>query len=295
MEKLNILKTSASRDYELLDSGDGEKLERYGDFTISRPDPQALWNKNLPQSEWDKCSAYFTKIGEKGGWKFKKEIPEKWPVELAGLKFGVKLSPFKHTGVFPEQVSNWDWIKERISNESKKVSVLNLFGYTGGATLAASSAGAEVCHVDGSKSSITWAKENAELSGLDKNPIRWILDDARSFVDREIRRGKKYDGIIMDPPAFGHGAKKEVWKIEEDLIPLVKSCKKLLADIPLFFIVNGYASGYSAVAYENILKDAMKDFDGNMETGELAIEESKSGRLLPGGIFCRWQKSISKI
>jgi 23S rRNA (cytosine1962-C5)-methyltransferase len=299
MENLKISKTLSSKDYELLDSGEGEKLERYGDFIISRPDPQALWRKGLSNSEWQKSSADFSRDETKGKWIFKKELPEKWPIELYGLKFWVKLSPFKHTGVFPEQVSNWNWIEEKISGElaqnKRKISVLNLFGYTGGATLAASKAGAEVCHVDGSRASISWARENSELSGLGKNPIRWILEDARTFVQRELRRGNKYDAIIMDPPAFGHGPKKEVWKIEDDLIRLVKDCTNLLSDFPLFFIINGYSSGYSAIAYENILKGILEKFGGEIEKGELAIEESQKGRLLPAGIFGRWQKSASKI
>lgn len=290
MSEYNILTTPVGKDYELLDSGNGEKLERYGDVVVARPDPQALWNKNLSESEWDKGDAYFKRASFDANWSVREELPDRWPIELSGLKFWIKLSAFKHTGIFPEQAGNWDWIREKIAKakRAEPVKVLNLFGYTGGATLAAAQAGAEVVHVDGSKVAIGWARENAELSGLSDKPVRWILDDAQKFVAREIKRGKKYDGIIMDPPAFGHGAEGEVWKIEQDLLPLLESCKQILSDKPLFFIINGYASGYSAVAYRNSLGDLMKQFGGEVEIGELTIAESSSKRLLPAGIFARW-------
>ncbi|NQV88519.1 MAG: class I SAM-dependent methyltransferase [Parcubacteria group bacterium] len=289
MQNLSILKTTASKNYELLDSGDGHKLERYGSVVVARPDPQALWRKNLSVDIWKKADAIFETSKEKTKWNKKDNIPEKWNIELGGLKLRVGLSAFKHTGIFPEQVPNWQWIGDTISKSNRKISVLNLFGYTGGATLASAKAGAEVCHVDGSKSALAWARDNAELSGLSDKPIRWILDDARTFVLREIKRGKKYDGIIMDPPSFGHGAKKELWKIEEDFLPLLESCKKIISTEPLFFLINGYASGYSPVAYSNNLKAMFEDKKGEIETGELTIEESKTGRLLPAGIFARWK------
>ena len=290
MEELKILKTLAGGDYELLDSGEGEKLERYGKFILSRPDPQALWNKRLPIAEWQKADAVFAHSGAKAGWKKKPNVPEKWKIELGGLSFFIKLTAFKHTGLFPEQEPNWRWIIDKIksANLNRPVSVLNLFGYTGGATLAALSAGAEVAHIDGSKSAITWAKENAVLSGLADKPVRWILDDAREFVKREIRRGVRYNGIVMDPPAFGHGPKKELWKIEDDFLGLMKLCEDVLSDTPIFFLINGYSSGYSSIAYENNLSPLVKKFGGAIEKGELAIEESGSGRLLPAGIFARW-------
>ncbi len=290
MQEYKILTTPAGKGYELLDSGNGEKLERYGDVVVARPDPQALWNKNLSESEWDKGDAYFKRASFDANWSVRDQLPERWPIELSGLKFWIKLSAFKHTGIFPEQAGNWDWIREKITKakRSEPIKVLNLFGYTGGATLAAAQAGAEVVHVDGSKVAIGWARENAELSGLSEKPVRWILDDAQKFVAREIKRGKKYEGIIMDPPAFGHGAEGEVWKIEQDLLPLLESCKQILSDKPLFFIINGYASGYSAVAYRNSLGDLMKQFGGEVEIGELTIAESARGRLLPAGIFARW-------
>lgn len=287
--------TEPEKGYTLLDSGDGEKLEQYGAYRISRPDPQALWEKKLSQNEWDTADAIFSRTAEKAGWKIKESLPERWPIELQGLKFWIRPTSFKHTGLFPEHVPNWQWIQETltkaISQGRSEPSVLNLFGYTGGATLAASAARAQVVHVDGSKVALTWARENAELSGLKDNSIRWILDDARAFVHREIKRGNKYDGIIMDPPAFGHGPKKELWKIEEHLLPFLQECKQILSDQPLFFIINGYAAGYSAIAYKNILEDLLKEYPGTLEMGELAIREVSGNRLLPAGIYVRWSTS----
>ena len=288
MENLIILKTEPSNEYELLDSGEGEKLERYGKFILSRPDPQALWKKTKSQSEWKKADGTFSRDARNAKWVTKNGIPEKWSVEINGLHFWIHLGAFKHTGVFPEQFSNWQWIEEQIKKSKRKVSVLNLFGYTGGATLAAARAGAEVCHVDGSKVAINWAKENAELSGLKGTPIRWILDDAQKFLKREIKRGKQYDGIVMDPPAFGHGPEGELWKIADNLVPLFDLCKKVLSPNPIFFLVNGYASGYSAITYRNNLSHVIGTYGGEIEIGELTIEESKTKRLLPCGIFARW-------
>jgi 23S rRNA (cytosine1962-C5)-methyltransferase len=212
-----ILVTQAEKDYELIDSGEGEKLERYGEIILARPDPQALWKKSLSKKEWDAAHAHFLREGEKGEWKVKKDVPDKWTIDFTGLTFGIKLSAFKHTGIFPEQKSNWEWIQKVIKSQKEiaKPKILNLFAYTGGATLAAAKAGAEVVHVDGSKVAMTAARENAELSGLKDKPIRWILDDVLTFVKREVKRGNTYDGIIMDPPAFGRGPEGEIWKIED--------------------------------------------------------------------------------
>ncbi len=284
---MEIQITKKQKDYELIDSGDGSKLERYGKFVLSRPDPQALWRKRLPESVWNSADAIFQK-GEKSIWKKKGEVPEKWQIELAGLNFEIYLSKFKHTGIFPEQISNWNWMSDLISNNKEGTTkVLNLFGYTGGATLACLKAGAEVVHVDASKTSIEQAKRNAKISGLTDKKVRWILDDGLAFVKRELRRGNKYNAIIMDPPAFGRGPEGEVWKIEEGFLPLVEAAKKLLLDKPLFFLINGYASGYSSIAYKEHLSDLTK-FGGGVSFGELAIEESDSKRLLPAGIFARW-------
>jgi 23S rRNA (cytosine1962-C5)-methyltransferase len=288
MSEYLVLKTVSSRDYELLDSGDGEKLERYGRFIFSRPDPQALWPKRLSEKEWACADGEFKRSARNAEWKIKKEVPERWQINLAGLSFWIKPTAFKHLGIFPEQASNWEWIREIIKKSKRKISVINLFGYTGGATLAAASAGAEVCHLDGSKVAIAWARDNAELSGLASKPTRWILDDAIKFVKREIKRGRRYDGIIMDPPAFGHGPGGEIWKIEDNFLELMELCLKLLSEKPLFFLVNGYASGYSATAYKNNLLSIQEKAGGEIQAGELTIEESSGKRLLPCGIFARW-------
>ncbi len=277
-----LLITKSQKDYELLDSGDGFKLERFGEFIISRPDPQALWGKKLSQKDWSDAHAHFDK-----SWKKKSKFDADWKINLEDLVFTLKLSSFKHVGVFPEQVENWKWIKNKIKQSGKKAKVLNLFGYTGGATLASLQVDTEVCHVDGSKVSIALAKENARLSGLSEKKVRWILDDVSKFVSREIKRGNKYDAVIMDPPAFGRGAKGEIWKIESGFVDLLKSVQKVLSDDPIFVLINGYASGYSHVAYENALKGVFGEKIKGLESGELAIEESQNGRLLPAGIFAR--------
>ncbi|PIT88651.1 MAG: SAM-dependent methyltransferase [Candidatus Magasanikbacteria bacterium CG10_big_fil_rev_8_21_14_0_10_36_32] len=282
----NILTACPDEDYALLDAGEGEKLERYGRYVLSRPDPQALWRKHLSEKEWLKADAVFLRDGRSTEWKLKPNTPAKWPIKFGGLQLWIKPTAFKHTGLFPEQISNWDWLGETIKKSKRELSVLNLFAYTGGATLAAAQAGAKVCHVDGSKSAISWARENAELSGLGEKPIRWILDDVVAFVKREIKRGHKYDGIILDPPAFGHGPEGEMWKIEENLLDLLDLCKKILSDKPAFFLINGYAAGYSAIAYENALRGIISG--GELEIGALTIAEEKNDRLLPCGIFARW-------
>ncbi len=287
-----ILKTTTQKEYELFDSGNGEKLERFGKYILRRPDPQALWERALPIKKWQEADAFFSRTAEKGKWEFKKGVPASWQIELMDLTLKIAPTPFKHTGLFPEQFPNWLWteekIKERMKSE-KEISVLNLFGYTGVASLVCAKAGAKVTHVDASKAAITWARENAELSELKEAPIRWILDDALDFVKKEIKRGKKYDGVIMDPPAFGRGPKGELWKIEDNFVELVNACKEILSEKPLFFLVNGYAAGFSSIAYENNIKDLQQKFGGEIEVGELAIEESgDEKRLLPAGIFARW-------
>ncbi len=306
MNNYKILKTKASKDYELLDSGDGEKLERFGDWVLRRPDPQVLWSKNRDLKEWKNAHASFLREGDNAKWRMKENIPSEWFIKMltspdlgSDLTFLIKPTAFKHTGLFPEQEPNWEFIKSKVKSykviksekkDNTPIKVLNLFGYTGGASLAALQAGAEVVHVDSSKSAITWAKQNAEASGLADKSVRWIEDDARKFVQREIKRGNKYDAIIMDPPAFGHGANKEIWKIEEDFLNLLNICFQILSDKPLFILINGYSAGYSAIAYENCLAPLIKKYGGQIECGELTIEESKSGRLLPAGIFARWSK-----
>src|SRR3989338_537960 len=287
MQSLKVETTKPSRDYELLDSGEGEKLERFGDIVLSRPDPQALWRKN--KSDWSDVDAKYENKAEGGEWKYKNKKLDKWAIEFGELKFWIRPTPFKHVGLFPEQSVNWNWMKGIVKSKSN---VLNLFGYTGGASLACAQAGASVVHVDSSKSAMTWARENAELSGLADKPIRWILEDARAFVKREIKRGNKYDGIIMDPPAFGHGANDEVWKIEKHFLELMSLAKNVLSPKPLLFLINGYASGYSGIAYRNNIDFLLSGFGGKLESGELSIEEEKSGRLLPTGIFARWSRGL---
>jgi 23S rRNA (cytosine1962-C5)-methyltransferase len=300
MNSSTILITKSSSDYELLDSGEGEKLERFGKIVLSRPDPQALWKKRLSPAEWKKADGYFTRDLNKADWSLKSNVPNRWEISFADLKFYIKPTAFKHVGIFPEQAPNWDWMRKIIKNSDQKdVEVLNLFAYTGGASIACAQAGAKVVHVDGSKVALGWARDNAELSGLKAAPVRWILDDVRAFVKREIKRGRKYHGIIMDPPAFGHGADNEVWKIEDDFLALIESCTELLTNEPLFFLVNGYSAGYSAVAYKNNLLPIKEKCGGEIEIGELVLEETNSGgdgeadsvletRLLPCGIFARW-------
>lgn len=274
-------------EYELLDSGDGLKLERYGNVVLERPDPQALWH---PSKKGWKPHASYTRDEKKGTWQQNSPIPDKWQISFCGLNLFIKPTPFKHTGLFPEQATNWHWMQNLIKKRKDTTKVLNLFAYTGGATLACAQAGAEVVHVDSSKAAITWAKENAQASGLEKHPIRYILEDVRLFVEREIKRGNTYDGILLDPPAFGHGASNELWHIEEHFIPLLENCIKLLSPNPLFLLVNGYAAGYSPIAYANNLETLIHKYGGEIQKGELTIQESDSKRLLPCGIFARWSK-----
>ncbi len=291
---LKILTTTGSAGYELIDSGNGEKLERFGDYVLRRPDPQVLWSKKLEEKEWKKADATFVNSSnnntDNAKWRIKDGTPKEWIIDLENLRFLIKPTAFKHTGIFPENIPNWKWIIEKIKKAKRPIKVLNLFGYTGGATLASVQAGAEVTHIDSSKSAITWARQNAEISGLNNKKIRWIEEDARKFVQREIKRGNKYDVIIMDPPAFGHGANNELWKIEDDFLNLLNSCLQILSDKPLFVLVNGYSAGYSAIAYSNSLQSAVEKNGGNIESGELTIAESNSNRLLPAGIFARWFK-----
>lgn len=289
-----ILATKPGAGYELIDSGDGRKLERFGRIVVSRPDPQALWRPAAPESRWLEAGAVFAS-GNDAGWKLSSSTPEEWLAGIGGLTFVLRPSAFKHVGVFPEQSPNWEWIAEAVAKGEKvlgrKPNVLNLFGYTGGATLAAAKAGAEVCHVDGSRSAVSWGKENAEASGLADKPIRWIVDDARAFLKREAKRGRRYDAVVMDPPSFGRGPKGEVWKIEEDFLPLLDLCRSVLSERPIFMLVNGYAAGYSAIAYENALSSVMNGLSGGRERGEMALEASVDGRMLPAGIFARWKSS----
>jgi 23S rRNA (cytosine1962-C5)-methyltransferase len=282
--------TEPSSGYELLDSGGGEKLERYGQIVVARPDVQALWPKSLPAQKWQEASARFEPSKTGGKWKVSGDIPESWTAELASLTFALKLSPFRHVGIFPEHAPEWQWLSEKVSAAiapGRKVSVLNLFAYTGGASLACAKAGASVAHIDASQFAVDWAMKNRDVSGLSAAPIRFIVDDARKFVEREIKRGNTYDIILMDPPVYGKGAKEEVWKIEEDLLPLLRRSMTLLSADPLAVVLHGYASGYSHITYAQMLGSVLT---GNIVSGEMTIRESASSRLLPAGIFARWEK-----
>jgi 23S rRNA (cytosine1962-C5)-methyltransferase len=289
MDSETILITEAGEGYELIDSGDGEKLERFGNVLLARPDPQALWKKTLPKEEWQRAHGRFRNISRGSKWAIEKDVPERWSVFHGGSNFWIKPTSFKHTGLFPEQAANWQWIRETISKSPKQAKVLNLFGYTGGATVAALQAGAQVVHVDASKTALTWARENVDLNNLAEKPVRWILDDAREFLRKEARRGNTHDAIIMDPPAFGHGPKGELWKIEAHFQDLVDACSRVLSTNPLFILINGYSSGYSAIAYGNNISSIVDVVSGSLEIGELTLRESAGKRLLPAGIFARYR------
>ncbi len=277
------------KDYEILDMANGEKLERWGDIVLIRPDPQIIWKEKSFPEKWEKVNARYNRSSSGGGgWKYNKRIPENWQVKYKDLTFNIKPMGFKHTGLFPEQAVNWDWMIEKIQNAKREIKVLNLFAYTGGATVACSYAGASVCHVDSSKGMTTWAKENIISSGLEKRPVRFIVDDVVKFVNREIRRGKQYDAIIMDPPSYGRGANGEVWKFEDNIANLVELCSKILSDKPLFFLINSYTTGISSTVLENILRLNIKK-KGKFSNGEIGIPMSNSKLVLPCGIFGKWE------
>lgn len=278
-------------DYELIDSGDGAKLERFGPpdggYLVARPDPRVLWGKTSP-SRWNEADAIFTRTStDSGEWTIKKNPPDPWRISYRTLAFTLKPTEFKHTGVFPEQAVNWNWLEDQI--KGKPLKVLNLFAYTGGATMAAALSGAHVTHVDSVKSALSWARKNAELSHIDPTQVRWIEDDAYKFVLREARRGAVYDGVIMDPPRFGRGPKGEVWKIADDLPKLLEASIAILSPHARFLLLNAYTADFSAVALSNLVYDVLKSRNGTVSFGELALQESIGKRLLPQGLFVRWQ------
>ena len=277
------------KDYEILDMANGEKLERWGNVYLIRPDPQIIWkNKSFPE-KWNIANARYNRSSTGGGsWKYNKKMPENWQIKYKNLTFNIKPMGFKHTGLFPEQAVNWDWMIEKIKNAKREIKVLNLFAYTGGATVACSYAGASVCHVDSSKGMTAWAKENIASSGLADRPVRFIVDDVVKFVNREIRRGNKYDGIIMDPPSYGRGTNGEVWKFEENIADLVELCTKVLSDNPLFFLINSYTTGISSTVLENILRLNIKK-KGKLSCGEVGLKMTNSKLVLPCGIYGRWE------
>ncbi|HAA42633.1 MAG TPA: SAM-dependent methyltransferase [Ruminiclostridium sp.] len=286
-----MLITKDWKDYELIDTGDGEKLERWGKYILRRPDPQIIWPIREESGLWKKADAVYHRSSKGGGqWSFKKKLPQRWEISYKGLFFFVEPTGFKHTGIFPEQAVNWDWIIEKISSSPRKINVLNLFAYTGGATVAAAYAGASVCHVDAAKGMVKWAKENLALSGLSDRPVRFIVDDVIKFVKREQRRGNKYDAVIMDPPSYGRGPRGELWKIEDSLFMFVEECLKVLSPKPLFFLINSYTTGFSPTVMSNILKmTVQKKYKGTITCGEVGIPATKTGVILPCGIYGRWE------
>ena len=283
------------KDYKILDMADGQKLERWGEVILSRPDPQIIWKSKSFPNKWKEINAEYHRSKTGGGaWEFKKKIPKQWQVKYKNLIFNIKPMGFKHTGLFPEQAVNWDWMIDKIKKEKKnkkEIKVLNLFAYTGGATVACLSAGASVCHVDSSKGMTTWAKENVISSGLQDRPVRFIIDDVVKFVNREIRRGNKYDAIIMDPPSYGRGAKGEVWQFENNIYDLVELCSNVLSDDPLFFLINSYTTGISSQVLKNILNMVIdKKYRGEIDAGEIGLPMENSKLILPCGIYGRWEK-----
>ena len=283
------------KEYKILDMANGQKLEKWGNIILSRPDPQIIWKEKTFPNKWKEINATYNRSKTGGGsWDFKKKLPSQWQIHYKNLTFNIKPMGFKHTGLFPEQAVNWDWMINKIKTEkqrtNREIKVLNLFAYTGGATVACLSAGASVCHVDSSKGMTTWAKENVASSGLEKRPVRYIVDDVVKFVNREIRRGNKYDAIIMDPPSYGRGAKGEVWQFENNIFDLVELCVKVLSNKPLFFLINSYTTGISSKVLENILNLTIaKKHKGKIESGEIGLPMENSKLILPCGIYGRWE------
>ncbi len=277
------------KDYEVIDTSTGEKLERWGSYLLVRPDPQVIWNTKKSNPGWKKMNGHYHRSAKGGGeWEFF-DLPEQWSISYQTLTFHLKPFSFKHTGLFPEQAANWDWFSEKIRLAGRPIKVLNLFAYTGGATLAAAAAGATVTHVDASKGMVAWAKENAKSSHLDTAPIRWLVDDCVKFVEREIRRENKYDAIIMDPPSYGRGPKGEIWKIEESIFPFIELCTKLLSDTPLFFLINSYTTGLQPAVLSYMLNTAVAGkFGGHVEADEIGLRVSETGLVLPCGASGRY-------
>ena len=287
-----LLESTQWKDYELLDSGDGLKLERFGKYIFSRPESQAMWSRALPESAWKNAHATFVPSGEESGghWDLKKKMEEKWIMEYGPLKFWAMTTPGRHLGVFPEVASHWDFMIDSVRNAGRQPNVLNLFGYTGLASLAAASAGAHVTHVDASKKSVAWARENQALSGLSDKPIRWVVEDAVKYVQREEKRGMKYDGIILGPPKFGRGPKGEIWEVYKSLPSLLDMCRACLSDNPLFVIVTVYAVRASAIHVAQAVQEMMKKYKGEINSGELVTRETSANRLLSQAVYARWSK-----
>lgn len=276
-------------DYKLIDSGNGMRLERFGPYVLLRPAPMAFWSPRLPESKWENADAVYHRSDSGGGdWEFKNELPERWPVSLAGITFLVKPTGFGHIGVFPEQMKNWDFLAERIAAADHGMSVMNLFGYTGAATLIAARSGAEVCHLDASKGVVQWARDNARENGLEDRPVRWIVEDALKFLKREFKRGRRYHGLIIDPPTYGRGNKGEVWKIERDLPELLKRCREVMDEAADFAILSTYSPKFTPAVLTNLLEEAFGDLGGQVEMNEMSIPETDASRLMPNGATARW-------
>ncbi|WP_206607789.1 class I SAM-dependent methyltransferase [Ferruginivarius sediminum] len=283
-----VLTADGWADYRLLDSGAGRKLERYGPHTVIRPEPQAIWRPALDDAAWDAADASFEGTDESASrWSFKGEPPQAWEMQYRGTAFEARFTPFRHLGVFPEQATQWDWITARLEERPRPAKVLNLFAYTGVASLIAARAGAQVTHLDASKKAITWANRNQELARLEEAPIRWICDDALKFLRREVRRGNRYDGVILDPPKYGRGTKGEVWRLFEDLPELLSLCRAVLSDDPLFLVATVYAIRMSSQSLHFGLAEALADLPGTLESGEMAVRDH-AGRVLSSAIFSRW-------
>ena len=282
------------KDYALLDCSDGEKLERWGRYILRRPDPQAIWSTGR-EGAWEKADAVYQRSSSGGGRWTLSNVPSQWQVSYGELTFRIKLMNFKHTGLFPEQAANWDFIRRSIAGAGRPIRVLNLFAYTGAATLAAASAGASVCHVDAAKGMVGWAKENAQVSGLGEKPIRWIVDDCRKFVEKEIRRGKTYDALIMDPPSYGRGPTGEVWKLEDSLYDFLELCAGVLSREPLFVLISSYTTGLQPAVLTYLAETVFSGrFGGRAESRELGLPVEKNGLILPCGAACRWRGKTSE-
>lgn len=285
----SLLLADRWQDYQLLDCGEGMKQERWGDFVLVRPDPQIIWPRASGR-EWAGFDAFYHRSSKGGGeWEFRRKLPESWTIRYGKLRFKIRPTNFKHTGLFPEQAVNWDWFSEKIRQAGRPIQVLNLFGYTGAATVAAAAAGASVCHVDAAEGMVRWCRENAALSGLQEKPIRYIADDCLKFVRREIKRGRRYDAVVMDPPTYGRGNQGEMWKLEDHLWELLLECRKVLSDQPLFFLINAYTARLSPTVVVNLLEGLLRDAGGEIYGGEIGLPIQADGKVLPCGIYGRWE------
>ncbi len=283
--------TDSWKDYELIDTGEGMKLERWKDIILLRPDPQVIWPYEKEINKKNIHAVYKRSSSGGGSWDFYKKVPEKWNIQWRDLTFTVRPMGFKHTGLFPEQAVNWDWMRQLIQREDRQINVLNLFGYTGGATVACASAGAKVCHVDAAKNMVQIGKENLQASGLSDAPVRWIVDDCLKFVQREIRRGNKYDGIILDPPSYGRGPGGELWHLEEMLYPFMESLVQILSDEPLFLLLNSYTTGLQPLVLKNVIqKTVCKKFGGKVTAEEVGLKATNGDIILPCGASGRWER-----